>query len=106
MEVETVMFIPSTPGGELQKRLKEVDSKFREGTQIKQIKFVERAAGTSVRDLLVTSNSWRDMKFGRESCFICRGEGGGIKDCMKESVLYTIKCNKCKKVDVESEYWG
>ena len=31
-EAETVLFIPSTPGGELLKRLREADRKFREGT--------------------------------------------------------------------------
>ena len=33
-------------------------------------------------------------------------ENGGIKDCMKESVLYSIKCLECKKKEVTSEYWG
>ena len=25
---------------------------------------------------------------------------------MKESVLYSIKCEECKRQNVESEYWG
>ena len=41
MEPETVMFIPSTPRGELLNMLKETDRDFRKGTNIKPIKFIE-----------------------------------------------------------------
>ena len=84
------------------KRLKETDRRFREGSGMKQIKFVERA-GISVRDMLVTSNPWGDQKCGRGDCFICKNEKGGIGACMKESVLYSIKCSECKRQERESE---
>ena len=90
---------------ELLRRLKEEDKEFREGTKMGQIKFVERA-GTSVRDLLVTSNPWGDMKCGRQKCFVCKSEGAGIGKCMKENVLYSIRCNECRERERESEYWG
>ena len=105
LEPETVLFIPSTPRGELLKLLKETDQDFRRGTKIKPIKFIERA-GTSLTDTLVTGNPWGDNKCGRESCFICRGEKGGMKQCMKEGVLYRIKCDECKLRGKEVEYWG
>ena len=66
---------------------------------------VERA-GPSVKDILVTSNPWGDLKCGRKECFICRSEKGGIGKCMKGNVLYMSKCEECKMKQVESEYWG
>ena len=99
------MFIRSTPRGELLKKLKETDELFRRGSDMRQIKFIERA-GVSLRDTLVSSNPWSDQKCGREECFVCRGEKGGIGSCMKESVLYSIRCDECKKEERNVEYWG
>ena len=65
------------------KSMREADKDFRRGTKIRPIKFVERA-GISLTDILVQSNPWGDMKCGRQECFVCRGDQGGIKDCMKE----------------------
>ena len=104
-EAETVMFIPSTPRGELMRAMKEADINFRKGTKIKPIKFVERA-GVSMTDMLVESNPWGDMVCGRNGCFICRGEKGGIKHCMKEEILYKITCEECKGQERQVEYWG
>ena len=78
-EAETVMFVPSTPRGELVKAMKEADTNFRKGTRIKPIKFVERA-GLSLTDMLVDSNPWGDQECGRKGCFVCRGEKGGIRN--------------------------
>ena len=87
------------------KLMRETDRDFRRGTKIRPIKFVERA-GTSLRDSLVTSNPWGDRKCGRKECFICRGEKGGVEKCMKEGVLYIIRCDDCKVEGREVEYWG
>ena len=105
MEPETVMFIPSTPRGELLRLLKDTDRDFRKGTIIKPIKFIERA-GTSLTDTLVSGNPWGDVKCGRKECFLCRGERGGMKACMKEGVLYQIRCEECKTRGRGVEYWG
>ena len=104
-EPETVLFIPSTPRGELLKRMRETDLQYRRGTDMRQIKFVERA-GVSLKDTLVSGNPWGDMKCGREDCFVCRGEKGGIGGCMKESVVYSIRCEECRKLNKTVEYWG
>ena len=72
---------------------------------MRPIKFIERA-GTSIRDMLVTSNPWGKEKCGRARCFVCRGEKGGIGDCMKEGVLYCIRCEECKRRGREVEYRG
>ena len=102
---ETVIFVPSTPRGELVKRLREADDQFRRGSKVRAIKFIERA-GISLKDKLVSSNPWGEQKCGRVACFICRGEKGGMNQCMKESVLYTISCEECKKRESKVEYWG
>ena len=104
-EPETVLFIPSTPGGELLKRMREADANYRRGTSMRQIKFIERV-GVSLKDTLVSSNPWGEVKCGRDDCFVCRGEKGGMGSCMKESVLYTIRCEECKRANKTVEYWG
>ena len=104
-EPETVIFIPSTPRGELLKLMKESESQFRKGSKIRQIKFVERA-GISIQDTLVSSNPWGDLKCGRANCFVCKSERGGISMCMKESVTYSIRYDECKRKERNVEYWG
>ena len=99
------MFIPSTPRGELLKLFKEADNDFRKGTKIKPIKFIERA-GVSIADTLVDSNPWGDAKCGRQDCFICKGEKGGIRYCMKEGVLYNITCEECKACEKNKQNTG
>ena len=87
------------------KSLREADSLFRRGSKVRPIKFIERA-GISLRDSLVSSNPWSDMKCGRNQCFVCRGEKGGVGSCMKENVLYSIRCEECRRVEKDVEYWG
>ena len=41
-EVEAVMFVPATPGGELAKQIQEADDKMREGSGDRRVKVVER----------------------------------------------------------------
>ena len=41
---EVVVFIPHTPGGELKKRLQEVDDKLVQTKKLKRVKFVKRGA--------------------------------------------------------------
>ena len=87
------------------KQLREADDQFRRGSKVKAIKFIERA-GVSLKDTLVPSNPWGDQKCGRATCFICRGEKGGMKFCMKENVLYSICCEECRREEKRVEYWG
>ena len=72
---------------------------------MRTIKFIERA-GISLRDSLVSSNPWSDLKCGRKQCFVCRGEKGGVGACMKENVLYSVCCEECKRGERTVEYWG
>ena len=99
------MFVPCTPRGELVKMMREVDKRFREGTDIKKIKFIERR-GRSLQDILVSGNPWSDIKCGREKCVICQRETGSMGECTRENALYKITCKECKKEEKVSEYWG
>ena len=90
-EIESVMFVPCTPNSELVKRLRETDRRFREGSDIKRIKFVERR-GRSLQDILVSGNPWSDQKCGRTKCMICQRETGNMGECMRENALYKITC--------------
>ena len=99
------MFVPCTPNSELVKRLRETDRRFREGSGIKRIKFVERR-GRSLQDILVSGNPWSDQKCGRTKCMICQRETGNMGECMRENALYKITCQEFRRVEVRSEYWG
>ena len=72
---------------------------------MRQIRFVERA-GVSLQDTLVSSNPWGNEKCGRGGCFVCRGDNGGVDSCMKESVLYSIRCNECERGGEKSGVLG
>ena len=56
-DVETVLFVPHTPGGILAKMMQEEDDRFRRGTAIKKIKMVERG-GTTIKGILGRTNPW------------------------------------------------
>ena len=64
-EPETVIFVPSTPRGELVKRMRESDMQFRKGSKIRKIKFIERA-GVSLKDTLVSSNPRGKVNVGEQ----------------------------------------
>ena len=59
-DIETIMFVPHTPGSALAKLLQEEDDNFRRGTKMKRIKMVERG-GTTIKDILSCSNPWASV---------------------------------------------
>ena len=69
-KVETVMFVPATPEGELARKIQESDDKLRESTGERKMKVVERG-GESLREQLCRNNPWGNRKCGREQCLIC-----------------------------------
>ena len=105
-EIETVMFVPQTPGGELAKLLQEADDKFTAGKGVGKIKMIERG-GSTLKQLLCRSNPWATDGCGRgEQCFPCKEEGGAGGNCQLEGVVYKITCQECKMRGVDSEYVG
>ena len=63
---KAVMFCPYTPGGELAKRLRDVELDMEKSSGYK-IKIVEEA-GEKVLDILHSSNPWKGEDCGRERC--------------------------------------
>ena len=105
-EIETVMFVPHTPGGELARLLQEADDLFIKGKGIGRVRMVERG-GTTLKDILCRTNPWATDGCGRgDSCFPCRGEGGRGGNCQREGVVYKITCQECKSKGLSSYYVG
>ena len=105
-EIETVMFVPHTPAGELARLLQEADDKFTRGKGMGRIKMVERG-GTTLKDILCKNNPWAAEGCGRgQDCFPCRGEAGKCGRCQQEGIVYRITCEECKTRGICSEYIG
>ena len=102
-EIETVIFVPHTPGGSLRKQLPEEDDRLTEMLGMKRVRFVERG-GVSIAALLCRSNPWREQKCKRANCQICRGGKGG--ECHVESVVYQVECLRCKEALKRRVYIG
>ena len=101
--VDTVMFVPHTPGGELAKRLQEAEDRFVKNRSGGRVKFVERG-GSALRDVLCNKNPWSSEGCGRgESCFICRSKPGG---CQKEGIVYSLTCQECLSKGILAQYHG
>ena len=104
-ETEAIVFVPCTKGGKLQKELQEVEDNYIRGTNKKRIRVVE-CGGTKLKDILCQADPWASQKCEREGCFPCRGreDGKPTIGCMKESIMYTIKCITCLEGGVTAEY--
>ena len=101
--VDTVMFVPHTPGGDLAKKLQEAEDRFVKNRSGGRVKFVERG-GFSLRDVLCNRNPWSSEGCGRgESCFICRNKPGG---CQKEGIVYSLTCQECLSKGILALYHG
>ena len=104
-QIETVMFVPHTPNGELARLLQEADDRFTKGKAIGRVKMVERG-GSTIKNILC-KNPWASEECGRgEDCFPCRSSDGRGGRCQQEGVVYRIKCQECASRGVCSEYLG
>ena len=81
-DIETVMFVPHTPGGKLLKMLEDEDERYRKGTKMKRIKFVERG-GTTIMNILGRKNPWAREGCDREDCLPCSEEKGKGGNCQQ-----------------------
>ena len=79
--VESIIFVPHTPRGELVKRLQKAEDTFSRLQDVTRWKFVEKG-GRKLIDILGNTNPWADEFFGRLDCKPCttnpegKGEGG------------------------------
>ena len=81
---DSVLFVPSTPGGELKHAYQKVITKSGH-----RIKVVEKT-GTTLKRQLQVSNPFRPQQCGRDDCFVCSSGGGG--NCHSEGITYEIGC--------------
>ena len=83
------LFVPCTPGGELAKRISNVEKLNNQGRTIR-FRIVERR-GVTLEEKLRKSNPWAGERCGRQNCFPCRTDEGG--DCWREGVTYSLVCS-------------
>ena len=91
------VFVPYTENEELLKRFK----KRAEGSGV-DVVFIERT-GYSIQNQLEKADPYEEDNCGREDCFPCEEEGGGLR-CEKRGAGYDIICKAC--VEVEARYSG
>ena len=84
------MFVPYTVGGELARRLKEVETNLGKQTGVK-IKVVEKV-GNKLVDMLHQADPWQGADCQREKCLPCRTKmktnRDKRQDCSRRNVVY------------------
>ena len=86
---ESVIFVPSTPRGELRRRF--LESIKKAGVKVA----VAEVPGRSVKRRVQRSDPFQDDVCGdEEKCMICR-HGGGRGMCRKTGVTYEVGCKMC-----------
>ena len=86
---ESVIFVPCTQDSKLMKRLQENENK----SDLK-IKLIEKA-GTTLGDILRTSDPRKKQRCDRQDCPVCTNGGKG--NCRTLDINYTMTC-KCNGV--------
>ena len=93
--VESVMFIPYTPGSHLKQELNEIEAA---QPFPRKIKFVE-TMGMTLAGTLCKKDPF-PTHCGRE-CFMCRTTPG---KCTRQGLIYTISCQVCKESGLSVVY--
>ena len=83
-----------TPGGELVRRLRQLEQRLSEVTGWR-VKIVERG-GTTIKQVLPNTNPWAGAVCGKSDCVSCRSNKP-VKDCSKRSILYQNQCLTCSE---------
>ena len=84
------IMVPSTPGGELYKILKEVAEKEAAEGGVK-FKIVEKG-GRSIKGMVQKSNPTATEGCSSENCKVCQGGRGKGGNCRKTNVQYEMDC--------------
>ena len=87
------MFVDQTVGGELARRLQEVENRMGNITGYR-IKIME-TSGSQLRRLLPNTNPWSGRDCGRQSCYTCAQGGESLEDCKRRNILYESFCTTC-----------
>ena len=98
-----VMFVPYTEGGELARRLREVEMEQEKASGFR-IKIVERS-GMRLVDMLHRANPWQGQDCKRPKCLLCKTkiatEKNMEQDCTKRCIVYETWCLTCERRDRE-----
>ena len=81
---ETVMFVNSTPGERLKKKIERIAKKYK-----MKMKVVERR-GRTVKSMIQKSYPFPNDKCGREDCVICKNDQN--VNCKARGVVYEVEC--------------
>ena len=104
VKVESVIFVPCTVRGVLQKMLQKKDDEFARVHGLPRIRFIERG-GSKILDVLGERDPWGRSPCQRLDCWSCRHKASAGQ-CSHEGVVYSIICLGCKKDGILAEYTG
>ena len=90
-----VLFIDSTPGAVLVKRLQEAEDRMAVITDYR-VRMTEMS-GTQLCRLLPNTNPWGEQDCQRPDCYTCNQSGEGLESCKLRNVLYESVCMMCNK---------
>ena len=108
---KSVLFVPPTPGGELCKRMQQIEQSLNcNGSS--RIKILEKG-GIKVKNLVCKSNPYKPNPCEKPLCPVCHKgkyttleEGGPSIDCRTNNVGYRFECENCKSCNKYSSYEG
>ena len=101
------MFIPRSPEGNLVKALRQTEQKL-QGVGNVKMRLVEES-GASLRQLLTSSNPWKDEPCKKAGCYMCTQKEMGrdkVGPCKNKSVVYQSTCTVCREVGKTTTYTG
>ena len=102
---DTVIFVPTTPNGELAMNVRKVVQE--EGRRINVKVTVVETAGTSLGQKLVRTDLAANKPCRQQDCLLCiTGEGNSSTSHHRSGALYKGSCKLCEKNDLRAEYHG
>ena len=94
--VVSVMFVPKTWGGVLQKRLLDLEPGL-SAISGHRIRYIERG-GVTMKQLLHRNNPWAGAPCYRAaSCLSCASDKDSKDNCSKRSIVYEVHCSFCRE---------
>ena len=89
-----VIFVQSTPNGELAKKFRETIKKFPSSVKLK----VVEKGGRTLKSTLVKTNPSRNIGCNTDNCLPCKNGQGQGGDCRKTNIGYELGCDNCAGV--------
>ena len=94
--VVSVIFVPKTRGGILQKRLLDLEPGLSAISGLR-VRYVERG-GVTMKQLLHRNNPWAGAPcYKSDSCLSCASDKESKDNCAKRSIVYEVHCSVCRE---------